>query len=206
MSHDIYVFGSLVRGDVGKTSDIDILVVPFGRQHVHFPEEWSIYSSDVLEEYYACGRLFAWHLFLESKCIHSHNGTPYLEKLGKPSAYLTALQDIDELEKLLMQSLAEISLGTKSLIYELGITYTAIRDIAMSASWALMKSPCFSRNVPFLLPIPCPVSYFAYNGSMLARHSSMRGVDPAEIDAIQISQELLRAPVISWIQSLKKAI
>lgn len=206
MSHDIYVFGSLVRGEAGKTSDIDILVVPFGRPHVDFPEEWSVYSSDVLEEYYACGRLFAWHLFLESKCIHSHNGSPYLETLGEPSPYLTALQDIDELEKLLLLSLEEIRLGTKSIIYELGIAYTAIRDIAMSASWALMKSPCFSRNVPFLLPIPCPVSCFAYNGSMLARHSSMRGVDPTAIDTIKISKELLNAPVISWIQSLKKAI
>jgi len=206
MSHDIYIFGSVVRGEVEITSDVDILVVPFEEeQRERFPKEWSVYSTKIINEYFSCGRLFAWHLFLESKCIHSHNGTPYLETLGEPSSYLTALRDIDELEELLRQSLAEIRSGTNSLIYELGITYTAIRDIAMSASWALMKRPCFSRNAPFMLPLPCPLSSAAYNGSMLARHSSTRGVDPV-IDTIKISQELLRAPIIPWIQSLRKAI
>lgn len=205
MSHDIYIFGSVVRGEVEITSDIDILVVPFDEQRGRFPEEWSVYSTEVLNEYFSCGRLFAWHLFLESKCIYSHNGTPYLETLGKPSPYSTALQDIDELEELLQQSLSEIRSGTNSLIYELGIAYTAIRDIAMSASWALMKRPCFSRNAPFVLPLPCPISTAAYHGSMLARHISTRGIDHT-IDMIKISKELLRAPVTPWIQSLRKAI
>jgi len=205
MSHDIYVFGSAVRGEVDQTSDIDILVIPLEEQQLRFPKEWSVYSPQILQEYFSDGRLFAWHLYLESKCIHSANGTPYLEALGEPSPYSTVIQDINELEELYMESIKEMRSGTNSLIYELGIAYTAIRDIGMSASWALMERPCFSRNAPYLLPLPCPVPVPVYRSSMLARHSSTRGVDSG-IDGTEISQALLQVPVIKWIQSLRNAI
>lgn len=204
MSHEIYVFGSITRGDVTPTSDIDVLVVPLSEDRSRFPAGWSIYSPSLIEEYFRKGRLFAWHLHSEARCIYSPNAKPFLDTLGQPASYSTMEKDLDELESLLSEALAEIRAKTNSLVYELGIAYTAIRDIAMSASWALLDQPCFSRNAPYLLPIQCPVPATAYHGAMLARHSSTRGFD-VDFDLDEISQELERAPLVNWVQSLRDA-
>ena len=49
MNHDIYLFGSAVRGEVDETSDADVLVVPFGPKSDRYPDEWSVYSPQVLD-------------------------------------------------------------------------------------------------------------------------------------------------------------
>lgn len=205
MIHDLYIFGSATRGEVSPTSDIDILVVPLGNGQSEYPAAWSVYSSETIRSYFNSGRLFAWHLHLEAKCIHSANPTPYLLSLGEPAPYSTAGEDIDDLERMLRESLREIGSRTSNLIYELGIAYTAIRDIAMAASWALLDRPCFSRDAPFLLPSPCPISRKAYRGAMLARHSSTRGSDH-NIQTEEIAKELLAAPILFWVRDIRSAV
>lgn len=205
MSHDLYIFGSAVRGEVSSTSDIDVLVVPLRNSLSEYPVTWSVYSPTVIQSYFKVGRLFAWHLHLEAKCIHSANPTPYLSSLGAPAPYLSAGEDIDDLEEMLRDSLREIQSGTANLIYELGIVYTAIRDIAMAASWTLLNRPCFSREAPFRLPSPCPVSRKAYSGAMLARHSSTRGND-CDIETDDIVKELLSAPILSWVRGIRSSV
>ncbi len=204
MSHEIYVFGSVTRGEIAPTSDIDVLVFPFAGERSRFPSGWSVYSPALIEEYYRKGRLFAWHLHLEAQCVYSPNATPYLDTIGPPATYSTMSQDVDDLEDLLIEALAEIRAKTKSIVYELGIAYTAIRDIAMSASWVFFDQPCFSRNAPYVLPFPCPLPVAAYHSAMLARHSSTRGID-TDIDTANTSQELLQAPLGPWIQALRDA-
>jgi len=205
MNHDIYVFGSAVRGEVDEKSDIDVLVVPLGSQKPSYPEGWSVYSPQLLQDYFNKGRLFAWHLYLESHCIHAAGPIPYIQSLGQPKPYETVSEDIDELEEMFSVALDEIKSGTESIIYELGIAYTSIRDIAMSASWALLDKPCFSRAAPYMLPIPLPVPRDAYEGAMLARYSSTRGLDYV-IPTEHVSQALLRAPIAAWVQELRNAI
>lgn len=205
MIHDLYIFGSVTRGEVSPTSDIDVLVIPLGDEPSEYPNAWSIYSPAIIDSYFESGRLFAWHLHLEAKCVHSANPTPYLASLGAPAPYSSASKDIDELEGMLRDSLHEIQNQTTNVIYELGIAYTAIRDIAMAASWALLERPCFSRNAPFLLPMPCPISREAYRGAMLARHSSTRGSDHT-IDVEFIAKELMAAPVLSWVRNIRSSI
>lgn len=205
MIHDLYIFGSVVRGEVSPTSDVDVLVIPLGNEPSQYPNAWSVYSPATIKSYFEAGRLFAWHLHLEAKCIHSANPAPYLSLLGAPAPYSSAGKDIDELEGMLRDSLREMRNQTASVIYELGIAYTAIRDIAMAASWALLGKPCFSRNAPFLLPRPCPVSRKAYAGAMLARHSSTRGSDH-DIEIEYIVQELMTAPVLSWVRDLRRFV
>ena len=205
MNHDIYIFGSAVRGEVDHTSDIDVLVVPFGEGQSAYPQGWSVYSPNVIQEYYSLGRLFAWHLHFESKCISSIEKTPFLEALGKPSPYVDAIKDISELEQLFQESITEIRKGTNSLMFELGIAYTSIRDIAMSASWGMLDRPCFSRNAPYLLPVACPISAETYKMAMRARLNSTRGLD-IDIDEERASQELLNAPVTKWIRTLRNSL
>lgn len=205
MIHDLYIFGSATRGEVSPTSDIDVLVVPLGNGKSEYPVAWSVYSPAIIRSYFKSGRLFAWHLHLEAKCIYSASPTPYLSSLGTPAPYSTAREDIDDLERMLMESLSEIQNRTASLIYELGIAYTAIRDIAMAASWALLDRPCFSRDAPFLLPLPCPISRDAYRGAMLARHSSTRGSDH-NIETEDIAEGLLAAPILSWVRDIRSSV
>jgi predicted nucleotidyltransferase len=202
MTHEIYVFGSICRGEVSPTSDVDVLVLPFTDNRTNFPPSWSIYAPELLREYYSLGRLFAWHLHLEAKCIFSPFGLPFLSTLGVPVPYSTMRKDIDDLEELLQEAIHELKTGTKSVVYELGIVYTAIRDIAMSASWALLGTPCFSSDAPYRLPKPCPLEFVTYNQAKISRHSSTRGAE-IEGDLDQAINEIICAPFEQWIESLR---
>lgn len=202
MSHDLYIFGSAVRGEVSATSDIDVLVIPFETSHANYPSSWSVYSPQTIESYYRAGRLFAWHLHLEAKCIHSAVTEPFLSRLGPPAQYNSENRDIQDLQELLFQALSEIRRGSDSQIYELGLAYTAIRDIAMVASWRLLERPCFSRSAPYLLPVRCPLPVEVYEVAMLARHASTRGMSHDE-DFLAASEILIAAPLAKWIDDIR---
>ncbi len=104
-----------------------------------------------------------------------------------------------------MGSLKEIRSGSNNLIYELGIAYTAIRDIAMSASWFLMEKPSFSRYTPYLLPTACPLPIDAYHGAMAARHQSTRGT-VYSFDSEAVASILLSTPILDWVNNLRRTI
>lgn len=182
--HEFYAFGSLIRGDVTPNSDADILVIPFhAGEKKRYPEKWSVYTRETLLEYFRKGRLFAWHLHLESRCLYTPLNEPWLVTIGTPASYQSARSDIVELKKLLDEALDQIQDKTNSMIYELGLVYTAIRDIAMSASWAVSGRPNFSRNAPYELPILCPLAPEIYRIAMMARHASTRGTHiPSEVE------------------------
>jgi hypothetical protein len=204
MADEIYVFGSLVRGEVGSTSDVDVLVVPVGlKPCADYPRAWSTYSRQSLQTYHSAGRLFAWHLWLEAKCVFTPLSRAWLHSLGPPAPYASWEDDIDELAALLAQSIEQLRAGTSSPIFEAGVVYTALRDIAMSASFSLLASPSFSARAPYLLPIECPVPERTYRQAMLARHSSTRGVGWDGQDIADTVAELCDAPVAQWIEHLK---
>nr|WP_299245450.1 nucleotidyltransferase domain-containing protein [uncultured Halomonas sp.] len=205
MNHDIYVFGSICRGETTPTSDVDILVVPFAKNWAQYPHDWSVYSPEVIEEYFKKGRLFAWHLHLEAKCVHCYGDQPFLASVGPPAPYSTIADDINDLEALLKESLKELTAGTSNVVYELGIAHTAIRDIAMCASWAMLAQPCFSADSPYRLPIECPLEYSIYRQIMLARHSSTRGVK-FDFDPSYAVRAVTETPLAKWVNSLREAI
>ena len=202
MSHDIYVFGSLVRGEVRRTSDCDVLVIPVeGAHRDAYPASWSVYRRPTMKRYFDDGRLFAWHLHLEARCVYSAGPENWLQIIGPPAPYRTAKEDVDSLTEILATSLCELRDGSNSEIYELGICYTALRDIAMSASWRLMGRPSFSRDAPFMLPDPVPLSRDAYAQAMDARHYSTRG--GAAPDAVgETVKAMLDAPLIVWARTI----
>lgn len=205
MSHEIYVFGSICRGESTPTSDVDVLAIPFEPSESTFPQSWSVYSPQLLSQYFKDGRLFAWHLYLESKCIFSQRAEPFLSTLGCPAQYSSMLNDIEDLEELLNEAMGELAAGTESVVYELGIVYTALRDLAMAASWSLLGSPCFSADAPFRLPIAPPLPRAAYHQIMLARHASTRGIK-LDFDPIGTADVIMKTSLTSWIAALKRAI
>ena len=205
MNHEIYIFGSAIRGEVSPTSDIDVLVIPMQGSRSGYPASWSVYSPEIIETYFRKGRLFAWHLQLEAQRIFPIKGKSYLESLGVPAPYTSAQSDISDLEGMLAEAITEIRSGTNSLIYELGIVYTAIRDISMAASWCLLDKPSFSKYAPYILPTACPLPIDAYCGAMLARHQATRGA-VCPIDPGRVTSQLLMTPVIEWVNDLRRAI
>ena len=202
MSHDIFIFGSVVRGEVSSTSDTDILVIPVGPVGLKtYPPSWSVYQRETIKDYFREGRLFAWHLHLESRCVYSAGPMNWLQILGDPAPYGAAREDVLTLTELLDESLAELQHGTNSAIYELGICYTAVRDIAMAASWQKIGAPSFSRYAPYKLPTPVPLDRESYERAMLARHFSTRGGhQPPAVGATQSA--FLAAPLIDWARTL----
>lgn len=203
MSHDIYIFGSLCcRGESSPTSDVDVLVIPFTSKRSLFPDNWSVYTPELIAEYFQEGRLFAWHLHLEAKCVFTLRDQPFLASLGAPAPYFTMMSNIDDLEDLLLDALKELSNGTKNIIYELGIAYTALRDLAMSASWSLMGAPCFSCDAPYRLPVDFPLKKSTYQQAMLARHSSTREAE-LDFDPREAAIDLMQVSFGQWVTSLK---
>jgi hypothetical protein len=202
MSHDIFIFGSLVRGEVSRTSDSDVLVIPVGGAHRDaYPAGWSVYQRGTIKSYFDEGRLFAWHLHLESRCVFSAGSENWLQIIGAPASYRAAKEDVLSLTELLADSLDALRNGSNSEIYELGICYTALRDIAMSASWQLMGRPSFSRDAPFMLPISVPLSKDAYAQAMGARHYSTRGgATPKAVG--ETVKAMLEAPLIDWARTI----
>lgn len=205
MSHEIYVFGSICRGESTPTSDVDVLVIPFEMKSSQFPQHWSVYSPELLSEYFKSGRLFAWHLHLEAKCVFSPRSKSFLASLGPPAPYSTILDDLDDLEALLKEALDELATGTENVIYELGIVYTAIRDLAMSASWSLLANPCFSADAPYRLPIDLPLPRDIYHQAMVSRHASTRG-SQLSFDPTSTAKIVINSPLESWVASLREAI
>lgn len=205
MNHDIYVFGSTCRGEVTPTSDVDILVIPFAQKRSQYPKDWSVYSPELIDEYFKKGRLFAWHLHLEAKCVYFSGDQPFLTSVGPPAPYSNIAGDIDALEVLLNEALDELGAGTANVVYELGIAHTAIRDIAMCASWAMLERPCFSTEVPYRLPIECPLQRITYDQITLARHSSTRGAE-LDFDPTHAVRAIVEAPLSRWVNSLREEI
>ena len=109
------------------------------------------------------------------------------------------------MEAILAESLTQIRKGTISLVYELGLIYTAVRDIAMSASWRMLPAPDFSREAPFRLPAAFPLSKVDYQTAMLARHRSTRGSE-VEIDAESAARAVLAAPLIPWVDEIRRML
>lgn len=205
MSDEIYIFGSTTRGEVSPTSDIDVLVVTESGRREEYPIGWSVYSKETITSYFRSGRLFAWHLYLDAVRIFPRTGVSFLECLGSPASYQSAREDIAELESILEQSLHELHAETSSLVFELGVAYTALRDIAMSASWRLLGQPSFSVYAPYELPERPRLKVDAYRGMMLARHSSARGTPyPHNIEAIRY--QLLASSLLNWTRAIRSAV
>ena len=202
MTHEIYIFGSMTRGEVSPSSDADVLVIRDNSDPDSFPPSWSVYSRKTIETYFAIGRLFAWHLHLEAVRVYPRSGSGFLADLGEPAPYSSIAEDLADLTLLLRNSVSELQNGSPSPIYELGLTYTAIRDIAMAASWTMLERPSFSRYAPYELPVRCPLPLAIYETAMSARHASTRGsAEPREYDLA--ANHLKAFPILEWAESVR---
>jgi hypothetical protein len=207
MKHEIYIFGSVSRGEVSSDSDVDVLVLPFDDfSDNDYPPEWSVYTTDAVRQFHREGRLFSWHLHLEATCIFTPFRRNLLEQLGEPAPYEHDIEDIDALNEMMLTALSELRTGTNSSIFELGIVYTTLRDIATSASWRMLERPCFSRYSPIVVGSGFPLEKQMFDQMMKARHVAVRN-GQFEIETLEtLKKTVLEADLESWVTNLKQRL
>ncbi|WP_428249584.1 hypothetical protein [Ferrovibrio sp.] len=189
----VYIFGSVGRGDEDDRSDLDLLaIVRNGGGTVadeevlrHVPAAYSQlkpsiswYGHNRLGEMFKNGELFAWHLYAETKPLFEDDIT--LKQYGVPGEYRDAVLDVESFYEVLLGIPEQIAANERNAVYECGLIYVCLRNIAMSASSTLNEKPDFSRYSPFKLNgvRPCPISVDEYEISMESRMASQRGLTP----------------------------
>lgn len=188
-----YIFGSVGRGQQDERSDLDVLAIikngsgkvsddvvaatiPTHLRSLKLSISW--YGGDRMKKMFSNGELFAWHLYRET--IPILDPESFLERLGKPSDYKECTADILSFRKVMKGIPLQVRLNENNAVYEAGLLYVCVRNIAMSASWKLCENPDFSRYSPFNLKgiAPCPMSVEEYEITMACRLAGQRGLVP----------------------------
>jgi hypothetical protein len=188
-----YIFGSVGRGQQDHLSDLDVLAVvkngtgrisdsviaatiPDHLRSLKLSIAW--YGDERVRKMFAHGELFAWHLYMENiPIVDPHR---FLAGLGRPSEYREFGADVSSFRKIMIGIPIQLSLNENNAVYEAGLLYVCLRNIAMSASWIFCERPNFSRYSPFNLSrfSQCPISVEDYETTMACRLAGQRGAPP----------------------------
>jgi Nucleotidyltransferase domain len=142
----IYAFGSICRGDVSPTSDVDLLAIVDGYDERFSPDDYSIYSYNRIREIWNEGNPFAWHLAVESKLLFATNQVDYLRSLDKPAHYQNAHKDCQKFLSLFLEAKNSIETSVKTVTFDLSTVFLAVRNFATCFSLGHLDRPDFSRR------------------------------------------------------------
>jgi len=184
-----YLFGSHARGDVDDRSDLDVLAVvenhsgrvplsdvvrtlPVSLRKKTPTVAW--YGRARLDEMFRAGELFTWHIFLEGRRLY---GPEISSIFSRPAIYTNSVRDITSFVKLMNATGHQLEASEANAVYECGVTYVCVRNIAMALSWLAMPRPDFSRYSPFHLPesFGTPMAQVDYDIVMTCRMAGQRG-------------------------------
>lgn len=142
----IYAFGSICRGDVSITSDVDLIAI-VDQHDVRFNQnDYSIYSYRRIREIWQEGNPFAWHLSLESKLLFASDQMDFMKELGEPSQYRKAQLDCQRFLSLFREAEHSIELIGTTVAFDLSMVFLAIRNFATCFSLGCLDQPNFSRR------------------------------------------------------------
>jgi hypothetical protein len=142
----IYAFGSVCRGDVSPSSDIDLLALVDGFDPRFDPNSYSVYSYKRINEIWREGNPFAWHLWLEAKLLYSGDGYDALKDLGPPGPYQNCIRDCKKFQSLFYDARASLQSSRTSDIFDLSTVFLGIRNLATCFAIGVLKKPDFSRH------------------------------------------------------------
>lgn len=142
----IYAFGSVCRGEIDASSDVDMLAIVDGLDTRFDPNDYSIYSYARLLELWQEGNSFAWHLYLEAKLVYSSDNTDYLRVLGEPSKYKQGISDCKKFHEIFLFAKKSIEESSLTEIFDLSSVFLGIRNFATCYSLHSSAKPIFSRN------------------------------------------------------------
>lgn len=208
------IFGSAMRNDWAAGSDIDILCVSdlksddlrvvkqMLQKEIGELASISFYTPERIKMMFENGHLFAWHLYLESKSILQYD-SDYIDSLGKPADYKDVIEDIGSLLTILHE-VQSTNIRSSSFIFQCGLVYLCLRNIALCASWRSENGLNFSKNSPFSLSfgasVEAPMDYNIYSTLIAARHASTRGEKVASIDRGFL--EMVTEKAIRWSENI----
>jgi hypothetical protein len=203
----IYAFGSLCRGEVDSTSDVDLLSLVTGKDQRFNPDIFSVYSYSRIRDLWHRGNPFGWHLHLESRLIYSDDGVDFLKHLGTPKPYDRALADCEKFRDIFEVAVARLESSTSSPVFELSNVFLSIRNFATCYSLQYLEKPDFSRHSAINLSTsPLQIGKEEYQILENARILSTRGIGniptPTEI-ALTIKK---LSPIRGWMAEIIKNI
>lgn len=173
----IYTFGSVCRGEIDQFSDVDMLVIlnEIDSLSNFDPEKFSIYNEKKIKNYWSLGNPFAWHLFLESSLVYSHDKNDFIKSLGSPKPYKSGIQDMIKFKNIFNECLIELKNDNRTYLFELSTIFLCIRNFATCYSLH-RKSPNFSRHSALQLGSnSIKIDSHTYNSLEKARLLATRG-------------------------------
>jgi hypothetical protein len=199
----IYAFGSICRGDLRQGSDIDLLALAEGYDGRFDPDTFSIYSYSRINDLWAEGNPFAWHLFLQARLIFASDERDFLKSLGSPADYSNCIKDCEKFYSVFDAAHSSILAGRNSKVFELSTMFLSIRNIATCFSLGTTMKPDFSRHsAQHLGSNSIPLTPDAYSVLERARILSTRGegknISDQELDLVLSKLENVR----TWMEHL----
>jgi len=204
----IYAFGSVCRGEVDASSDIDMLAIVNGYDSRFNPSDYSVYSYERIHELWEQGNPFAWHLFLESKLVYSQNDVNYLQSIGEPSTYKSGIVDCEKFREIFLSAKESIDSSALTEIFDLSSVFLAVRNFATCYSLHSDITPNFSRNSALSLSArSIPIDDSTYSLFERARVLCTRGLGeiltPSEIDRAKITLGDIDSWMIKILSTIK---
>lgn len=145
---EIYLFGSVARGDDDDASDIDILIIidncseedylkykNYFSKLLEVPVSWiSLYRYDKILSMYENGSYFLWHIKVEGKKLYSKNNelSGLLENLPR---YHGMVNDIKEYTQILEDIHSEMKNKYICVEYELSVMASLVRNTCIMLSY-----------------------------------------------------------------------
>ena len=177
MIESIYAFGSICRGELDVSSDIDLLVITENGQHDSLNKNFSYYKKRTLEKLWNEGNPFAWHLHMESKIIYSIDGNNYIKELGKPNSYNNLIKDLDYLLSIFLDAKESIIINDESIVFDFSTIFLVIRNVATCYDLGNNNNFCFQRDSPLnISDKKLDIGDLEYNTLRNSRLLSTRGI------------------------------
>ncbi len=155
---EIYLFGSVARGDYDEYSDVDILIVIDDCTEdeyikikdryailLNVPVSWlSVYRVSKIIQMHAVGSYFLWHIKKEGKELYSKEGELASLLLTLPQ-YAKVRSDLEEYESILADMECELNSEYISVEYELAVLASLVRNTCIAISFVNGRLD-FGRN------------------------------------------------------------
>jgi hypothetical protein len=202
----VRLFGSHARGDAENSSDLDFLcildTVTNKKKAAASSLIYAAYGKSVSITFYGRnrfgdmfkeGHLFAWHIFKESCFLPGFTDQDWIAQLGAPLPYTDAIQDVRDLVEIMTSIPWNLEKCPANTIYEAGLFYLCLRNIAISLSWHSPTGLNFSRFAPFCLTDPLvvvPLSLNRYHMYLQCRLASTRGLAVEPFDSKYIREDV----------------
>lgn len=155
---EIYLFGSVARGDEDRYSDVDILIVIDDclddeyvklkdkyANYLNVPVSWiSMYRISKIMTMYKMGSYFLWHIKKEGKILYSRNNELQSLLLTLPQ-YNGFKNDLQEYSQILYDIELELENEYLSADYELAVLASLVRNTCITIAY-LNNRLDFGRN------------------------------------------------------------